>query len=186
MKRMTSEIITGKRTDSYLAGITKETMNCDVMGSWEDYADNRIVLLRSLDAFTNNKYEYVVAEVDGDMVIGTHGIIDLCDFLDTPAGLRYLDTIARNLGYPDFDDYVLLSENGLTVEFRDEAHGVIRKDDGSIDKVNSSAYIFSLENLAVLLVEHLFACVDGDYPLHMTSEEARTWILGLTGLRYDF
>ena len=102
-----------KQSQSYLARITREAMNRDVMGDWEDYADNRVVLLRSLDTFTNNKYEYVVAEVDGDMVIGAHGIIDLRDFLDTPAGLRYLDVIAHNLGYTDFDDYVLLSENGL-------------------------------------------------------------------------
>lgn len=175
-----------KRTESRRAKISRKGINCDVMGAWEDYADNRTALLRSLDTFTNNKYEYVVAEADGDMVIGVHGVIDLRDFLDTPAGLRYLDVIARNLGYTDFDDYVLLSENGLPVEYRDKAHGVVRKDDGSIDKVNSSAYIFSLESLAVLLVEHLFACVDGDYPFHMTPEEASAWILRLTGLSYVF
>lgn len=175
-----------KQSQSYLARITREAMNRDVMGDWEDYADNRVVLLRSLDTFTNNKYEYVVAEVDGDMVIGAHGIIDLRDFLDTPAGLRYLDVIAHNLGYTDFDDYVLLSENGLPAEARDEAHGVIYKEDGSIDKVNSSAYVFSLESLAALLVEHLFNCMDGDYPFHMTPEEATIWIIGLTGLSYNF
>lgn len=178
--------MTEKRAESYLAKITREAINCDAIGKWEDYADNRAVLLRSLNTFTNNKYEYVVAETDGDMVIGVHGIIDLRDFLDTPAGLRYLDAMARNLGYKDFDDYVLMSENGLASEFRDEAHGVIRKEDGSIDKENSSAYVFSLESLAALIAEHLFNCVDGDYPFHMTPEEASVWILGLTGLSYDF
>ena len=63
---------------------------------------------------------------------------------------------------------------------------MVCKEDGSIDKVNSSAYVFSLESLAALLVEHLFNCMDGDYPFHMTPEEATIWIIGLTGLSYNF
>ena len=156
-----------------------------IIGEWGDYADEHVLLLRSLDTFTNNKYEYVVAANDGDDVIGIHGVIDLRDFLDTPAGLRYLDYFAQCLGYDDFDNYVL-SENGLPSKARDEAHGVIRKEDGSIDKKNSPAYLFSLESLAALLVEHLFACVDGDYPLRMTPEEAAKWIHQLTGQNYEF
>ncbi len=160
-----------------------------IIGEWNDYADEYVLLLRSLDTFTNNKYEYVVVangvgEYFND-VIGIHGVIDLRDFLDTPAGLRYLDSWARDLGYDDFDDYVL-SENGLPPEARDEAHGVIRKEDGSIDKVNSSAYLYSLESLAAMLATHFFACVDNDYPLRMTPEEAAEWVRGLTGQNYEF
>lgn len=59
-----------------------------IIGEWNDYADEYVLLLRSLDTFTNNKYEYVVVangvgEYFND-VIGIHGVIDLRDFLDTP------------------------------------------------------------------------------------------------------
>lgn len=159
----------------------------NIVGTWEEYNDEHILLIRTLDQFQNNRFEYVYANSDphryGLSQVGClHGVIDMRDYLDYEGGLEVLDKIARGQDYQNFDDMVL---EGLGLDEYNPAHGVVLNSDMSINKAESSAYVVDLPFTASLIVEHLWSCMDGDGPMRMSHKEAIRWAKNLTGKEYQ-
>lgn len=153
----------------------------DTVGVWEEYADEHVLLIRTLDIYNRDLYEYVLARKRGiGSVECAHGMIDMKDYLNYPAGRRQLDILAQNFEYKDFDDLVL-SDIGVSPADYNEEHGVVMTDDGHIDRVKSSAYIVDMPLVASYIVETF--C---DNTISMSEEEAVNWVNELAGKNYEF
>jgi len=162
-------------------------MEDKLVGPWEEYADEHVLLIRTLDQYLNNRFEFVYADSDPhrntlDTVSCFHGIIDMRDYLDYSGGLKCLDAIARGQGYKNFDDLVLY---GLDPKDYDKAHGIVLNDDGSINKLESSGYVVDMAYTASIIAEHLWACMDADAPICMSQDEAILWVKNITGKEYQ-
>lgn len=181
--------LASKGQDNSVTSIPATDPATPLAGEWDEYADEHILLLRSLDTYLNNKFEYVYVKRDmskaGDSVGCLHGVIDIRDYLDCPAGLRKLDEVAKAFGHESFDDFVL-ENNGLSPLEYDADHGVLFDADGNIDKVNSPRYVVDLAFTASLVVEYGAAGFDGDTAIYMCVDEALDWVYKLTGKTYEF
>ena len=144
---------------------------------WEDYSGDYgghgdcVMALHAVDAFANDRFEYVAVRRDGDGLGCVHGLVDLRDYLDVPSGPAKLDEIFQEDGYGCFDDFVLEGE--------DRGHGLVYDEKGRIDRADSPNYVVDMWLTAAHVAAHA-ARHAGPTAIAMAEGDAAEWLSART------
>ena len=144
---------------------------------WEEYADEHILLMRCVNAFSRTKFEFV--HVIKDELCGIpqqvrfrHGVQFMDDIdLENPDSAKWLDVQLNGVGYDGLDDFVQQT-SPEKVDLR-------VKPDGAPDRYKNPTYIVDMMLLASLLIE-----VSDDPGIPMPKEEALRLVKSITGKEY--
>ena len=144
---------------------------------WEEYADEHILLMRCVNAFSRTKFEFV--HVIKDELCGIpqqvrfrHGVQFMDDIdLENPDSAKWLDEQLNGVGYDGLDDFVQQT-SPEKVDLR-------VKPDGAPDRYKNPTYIVDMMLLASLLIE-----VSDDPGIPMPKEEALRLVKSITGKEY--